>query len=601
MKTAKDLGQARDENREDGAGGADMDALFAAGKMSLSKYISVKKNVVLSGSYKLDAPVIADGEEIVISGKGKPVLIEVPFNRAFCVNNKGRLSLDNVELRMPLPPVGNAVPLMIRLVNIAKMVPGLTGVDFSRKSRTELLSADNGSLLQFNNSIIEGATDCGIRVRDSEFRAENSEINHCRYIGIDLKNSSAGMKKLTIAENGIMGGGLPQVRLGKSTAALEKCTVRTSRDGDGIAVMDDSGAEISGTSIHGNSGNGVSIYGSSRADIHDCKFTENCVAESSIYAQIYLDKSSATIKNSSINNSRGGSGILANESGCTIESCSIRSNAERGVSIKNASRVEMRDCAVRENMAKSNVDAQISVETSTAIIEKCIIRDARGNGITLLKDSRAELFSTSIRGHAGNAISVYDRSGVKLSECRITGNSTEKKLYAQIYLENSTAEIDKSSVCDSEGGPGITLLKGAKIRISSSEISGNSDDGIIVHKGRLEMRDCRIVQNGHMGDCYSQVYIENAFAAIEDCNIRDGHWGYGVYIHGKKRMLRENRSSEVAMKNTRVEGNRLGLRVNELSSLSMSGCAVTGNREGDTLFDKGSNVTISDEDQKAAG
>jgi hypothetical protein len=600
------------DSSSDACGQVDLDKMFAAGEISLSKYISARKNVVLSGSYKLDSPIVVDGEEITISGKDKPLLIEVPFNQAFCVNNKGKLSFNNVELRMPLSAAATTKTdsLRINLKKYANILPGLDfseyvnkipGLDLSKKSITALVNADNGSTIEFHDCLIEGAADCGIMISQSEFYGENSEINHCRGMGVVLKNSSASLKRLTIAENGTRDMINAQVWIEKSAAVLERCTVRTSRGGDGISLRQDSRVEIRGGSISGNVGNGLALYSSSSADITDCKISENGVIFKT-FAQIYLENSSAVIRNCTVNDSRGGSGIALSESRAEVESCAIRHNNNKGFSVKNSSTIEIRDCTIKENATKGKVDAQIYVEKSNAVIGKCSINDAEGNGIIATKESTVEVSASTIKNNTGNAFSIYELSKARMRDCKISGNGAEKKTFAQIFLDDhAIADIVNCEIKNGVGGPGVVLFRESEVSLSSCDISMNPDNGISAFESpRVEIRNCSLIQNGKLGDCYSQIYLDKSSAAIEGCTIRDGHWGYAVYIHGKKRRIKDSSSCDVILQNTKMAGNRLGLRVCELSKLRISGCAITGNREGDTMYDKGSIVTIEDDDANTA-
>jgi hypothetical protein len=569
----------------------DPDRMFADGKISLSKYITAKKNVVLSGSYKLDAPVIVDNEEIAVSGGHKPLIIEAAFDPAFLVSNGGKLTLNNLELRMPPEIIVPKAPMKINILGNDFTIPGFGA---SKKNHSARVTADNGSILEIRGIVIEGAVDCGIKIEQSEFHANNSEINHCRAIGIVLKNSSASVKKLTIAENGTRDMTNAQIWADKSALALDGCTIRTSRGGDGISLRNESRAEIRAGSISGNSGNGLSLYDSSSADITDCKISDNGVF-GKMFAQIFIEKSSAKIVNSTVTDSRGGSGIALDGARAEIESCAIRGNANQGVSIKNSSVIEIRDCSIKENAFKSKADMQIYIEKSSAVIEKCSINDAKGHGVLAKKGSKVRVSASTIKGNAGNALSACELSSAELRDCKISGNGTEKKIYAQIFLDHSVADVANCEITEAVGGPGIALFRQSEISVSSCIISKNGDNGITVFKSpRVEIRDCKMMWNGTVGDCYAHIYLEMANAIIERCHLYESHYGYAVYIYGKKRMFRQDSFCDVTIRDCLFEKNRLGLLVENLSKLRMSGCKITGNIEGNTMFQKGSFVTIED-------
>jgi nitrous oxidase accessory protein NosD len=572
----------------------DPDKMFAAGEMSLSRYIAAKKNVVLSGTYKLDAPVVVDGEEIVVSGGNKPLIIEAAFHPAFSVNNSGKLRLINLELRMPPEMLVSKPPVKLNILGNKFNIPGFGA---PRKSHSALVTADNGSIVELHDMAIDGAADCGVKIGSSELSAQNSEISRCKSVGIVLENSSASFRKLTLAENGTRGMINAQVLMEKSAAVFDNCTVRTSREGDGIAMREDSRAEIRGGSISGNSGNGLSLYDSSSADITDCKITENGFIGKT-FAQICLVKSSATLKNSSVTDSRGGNGIGLNEARATIESCAIKNNASKGISVINSSVLEISDCTIRDNGAKNKIDGQIYIEKSSATIEKCSVNEG-GIGVTMAKEARVVISGCTIKGNAGNAVSAFQRSRVELKNCRISGNGREKKVFAQIFLDNSIADVSHCEITEGVGGPGIALFKQSEISVTSCVISKNSDNGITAFRSpRVEIRDCKMMWNGTVGDCYAHIYLEMSNAIIERCHLFEGHYGYAVYIHGKKRAIRKDSFCNVELYDSTLERNRLGLRVDNLSKLRMSGCKVIDNKEGQIYFEPGALVTVLDDDSK---
>jgi nitrous oxidase accessory protein NosD len=570
----------------------DPDRMFADGKISFSKYIIAKKNVVLSGSYKLDAPVIVDNEEIAVSGGNKPLIIEAAFDPAFLVSNGGRLKLNNLELRTPPEMILPKAPVKINILVKEFSIPGFGA---SKNKHSARVAADNGSVLEIRGVVIEGAAACGVKIEQSEFYADHSEINHCRTMGIVLKNSSAAMKKLTLAENGTRDMTNAQIWAEKSAMTLDRCTVRTSRGGDGISLRNESKAEVRGGSICGNTGNGLSLYESSSVDVTDCKIADNGVF-GKMFAQIYLDKSSAKIAKATVTDSRGGSGIALDGSRAEVESCSIRRNANQGFSIKNSSVIEIRDCSIKENAIKSKSDMQIYIENSSAVLEKCLINDAKGHGVMAKKGSKVRISDSTIKGNAGNALSACDLSSAELRDCKISGNGTEKKIYAQIYLDHSTADVANCEITEAVGGPGIALFRQSEISVSSCVISKNGDNGITVFKSpRVEVRDCKMMWNGTVGACYAHIYLEMATALIERCHLYESHYGYAVYIYGKKRILRQDSFCDVTIRDCLFERNRLGLCVENLSKLRMSGSTIENNKEGDTMFAVESDVTIEDD------
>jgi|WetSurMetagenome_2_1015567.scaffolds.fasta_scaffold00036_14 hypothetical protein len=591
-QNAKKNGAQPDKTNSADIVSSNPDKMFADGKISLSKYIAAKKQIILSGSYKLDAPVIVDGEEIVISAGNKPLLIEAAFNPAFSVINKGKLTLSNIELRMPPEMIVVKEPLQFNILGNELKIPFLGS---SKKRHTALIAAENASIVELHHSVIEGASDCGIMLDQSEFLSEDSEINHCRTMGLVLKNSSASLKKCTVAENGTRGLINAQVWIEKSAAIIDKCTVRTSRGGDGVSLRDNSRAEIRGGSISGNIGNGLSLYDSSSTDVADCKIVENGVTGKT-YDQIYLDKSSAVIRNCTVSESRGGSGIALNESRAEVESCAVRHNNNKGFSVKNSSTVKIRDCAIKDNATKGKVDAQIYIEKSAAVIEKCSINDASGNGVTMKKGSSADISDCAIKNNTGNAISAYELSKANVKDCRISGNGTKKKVYAQIFLDHAVLDVRNCEITDCVGGPGIALFKDSEISVSSCVICRNGDNGITACKSpRVEVRDCTMMWNGSVGYVYVHIYLEMATAVIERCHLYENYYGYAVYIHGKKRTFKDNSVCDVTIRDCLFEKNKLGLRVDNPSKLRMSGSKIANNVEGDTMFEKGSILTIEDE------
>jgi ribosomal protein L18 len=315
------------------------------------------------------------------------------------------------------------------------------------------------------------------------------------------------------------------------------------------------------------------------------------------YAQINLEKASATIRNISLNKSRGGFGINLDGSRAVVESCAIKENANRGFNIINASDIEIRDCSVRENMTAGRVDSQIYVEKSSAVISKCSISDVKGNAVIISNGSVAEVSDCSIKNNMGNAVAAFKMSKLKVRDCKISGNGSNKKLYAQVFLDNSSADVADCEITDCVGGPGIALFKGSEISVSSCVICRNGDNGITAVKApRVEIRDCKMMWNGTVGNCYAHIYLEAAKAVIERCRLYESHYGYAVYIYGKKRMLREDSSCDVIMNDCVLDKNRLGLKVDRLCRLRMTGCSVSGNIEGDTLYETGSIVEIDGKD-----
>jgi hypothetical protein len=482
---------------------ADVEELFAAGKMPFARYISAKKNVVLSGSYTLDSPVTVDGEELVLSGTDQPLIIDVGPNQAFSVVHKGRLTLTNVVLRQQRPRA-------------------------SLNHDTALIRADDGSTIELRDCVITSASGRGITIAHSAIHATRARIMQCKGEGLVLQNSTAVLKECAITENGSSDKTYAQILLAKSTAMIEKCIINDSKGGPGIAARKESKIGIAASTIQGNAGNGLSV--------------------------------------------------------------------------KHASTLELKDCAITENGTTGRLHTQIYIAKSFATIEKCRIHDSKGGGITIARKSTSEITASTIRGNAYNGLSVNHASTLALKDCTITKNGSEGKTYAQIYLEKSVATIEKCSITDSRGGPGIAVFNASKIGITASTIRNNADNGLSVyHASALELRDCTVTKNGNEGDTYAQIYLDQSTATIENNTISDSKWGFGIYIHGTKRLLRKDLFCDVIVRNTRLERNNFGLRVERPSRLRISDCTMLHNVAYDTFFDKGAIITVCDEGAPVVG
>jgi len=255
-----------------------------------------------------------------------------------------------------------------------------------------------------------------------------------------------------------------------------------------------------------------------------------------------------------------GKGIYGTASQITINNSEIHGNEERGIEVVENSTLEIKDSKVYENGTKAY--AQIYIENSKADISNSQVYNSKGGDGIYGKASQIMINGSEIHGNKGNGICVKENSTLEIKDSKVYENGTKVKAYAQIYIENSKADISNSQVYNSIGGSGIVGIA-SQVTINNSEVYGHDSNGIYIFNSTLSMKGSQVYKNGRFKS-QIDIYVL-CQVTIRDTHVYNSKGNYGIWI--------ENSGSKVELINVKTWGNKYGLKCNEYgTSVKMQNC-----------------------------
>ncbi|CAE8598489.1 unnamed protein product [Polarella glacialis] len=165
----------------------------------------------------------------------------------------------------------------------------------------------------------------------------------------------------------------------------------------------------------------------------------------------------------------------------------------------------------------------VLVQLGSATISGCSLTSTGGATVGVSGDlSDLVLFDCELSGSTRRGLIVEGGARSKLFKVRVTGNAA-----GGIEVRTgSHVEIRSSRIWQNGDRQGILAWsEAAKVSVFDSEISGHrSEAGILCDAGVVELRTCRIFNNGIAG-----VAVESGLASIKRCIIY-GNGGSGVLL-----------------------------------------------------------------------
>jgi parallel beta-helix repeat protein len=175
----------------------------------------------------------------------------------------------------------------------------------------------------------------------------------------------------------------------------------------------------------------------------------------------------------------GALNMMASEADNRLEHCVIE-YAYRGFHAHFA-RAVLRDCLLRHNQRGAQF------QESRVAIERCRLLD-NSNGLQF-RDSEVELVDSRVARNQWGVRCVY-------STLRMSGCLVEENLINGVNARAGTVTVSGNSIRGNRRG---LYLQGSRGTVSGNDLSANSEHGIFLEDGEVDVHDNRLAGNGRAG------------------------------------------------------------------------------------------------------
>jgi hypothetical protein len=288
--------------------------------------------------------------------------------------------------------------------------------------------------VEIANSTVQGAAGDCVRVIAGHARILNSTIQGCGRDGVRLNQASA------LVANSLVG----------------------SNTNAGVALIGNSGIQLSDSTITANGSSGLSLEAST--------------------ADVYGTTISANGANPTLGSRYG---VFAKSSRLSIHGGAIDSNAWSGIQMETGSAATIQDASVTANgkdMAViENLRRGVSLSQSTLDIVSSSVTNNSGRGVAIEDRSSANLNNTAVTGNGSHGVEAYLASSTSITGGTVAGNGD-----SGVWLwVNSTAQITGGATIRGNVGHGVDLNADSKLWVFDPiSVGGNAGFGVFCNDAR---------------------------------------------------------------------------------------------------------------------
>ncbi len=226
---------------------------------------------------------------------------------------------------------------------------------------------------------------------------------------------------------------------------------------------------------------------------------------------------------------------------------------------------------------------QVLVSGSEVRVSKCIVINGANSLFLESEEGRVHIRDSMLCGNEAGGVAFYS-STVELSNCRVVGNGREDGGFAQIYIEDSLARLERVHVRGGIGSDGIVAAKESRVELIGCEVLDHTGNGVVIERGSVvSMRGCSICCNGSEVEETLQVWIDSSKVSIQDSIVADGVCG--IYVQ---------KGGLLSVVDSVVRNNRGAICVFDSSEARIRGCSFVGNMGEQQVWLRGSKVWIED-------
>ncbi|EKX33138.1 hypothetical protein GUITHDRAFT_166549, partial [Guillardia theta CCMP2712] len=304
---------------------------------------------------------------------------------------------------------------------------------------------------------------CGVTVAgEGDASVRKTRVTGAKEFGIYVKDEGSG----TFSANEVSGCG----RSGVAIASRSKeCSLRINKSFEnreaGVLVFNGASPTISGGQLYRNQHAGLVSIASSPI-LSACEVWEN------LGCGVLFD--------------RGSSGMM--------RQCDVSRNHKSGILVRNLSSTSIEDC----NISHGLHCGVVVTDRSSPLLSDCHILANRRVGFAVGKRSRP-VASRCVMEENSIGLCVFDQSGGKFADCRVTRNRG-----VQVQVTRCRLDGPLFTSCLVTGGPSCGfLIRGAESKLEDCEVSSQASFGLLAEGDatRVKCDKCRISDNGGGGVC----------------------------------------------------------------------------------------------------